>query len=397
MNGNVYRLLYSGGCTSTNFTAPVSLTVTPIAASFTQTPSALCAGGNTAQTISVTGGGTGVFSPVTGLYTDAAHTIPYTGTPVSTVYAFPGSTTTYSYVRTNGSCVSNAANITVTVNAALTGPAVIPATTAICANATGTVSATGISGDALTYQWQVNSVAAPATFTNLSNAAPYSGVTTPTLTITNPSGALSGLKYQLVVTSATCGTSITSNTTTLTVNTVPVVTVTASPNTSVSPTTPVVLTAAVSSATSPITYQWYLNNVLIPGANGATSTVNPNQPGDYTVSVVDANGCGASTSTPLNITVVPNPSAVLFISPSPNNGVFNVRYFNSKATPTATEGALLNVFDNKGSRVFTQRYTLTGPYTQMRVDLGVHGGGIYRVELSDNQGNRIQTGSVMVF
>ena len=396
MNGYNYRLVYSGACVGTSFTNAAALTVTPIAATFTQTPSALCAGGTTAQTINVTGGGTGVFTPNgagSGLFTDATHLIAYTGTAVTTVYAFPTATTTYTLVRTNGSCVSNPATVTVTVNAALAGTAVVPAATSICTNATGTITVTGVTGGGLTYQWQVSTTAVPA-FTNLTNTAPYTGVTTPTLTITNPAG-ISGNQYRVVVTSASCGTSATSNASTLTVNAIPVVTLSASPNSVTYPTSPVTLLAGVGSGTPPYTYQFLLNGATVATGTSSSYAVGSNAVGVYTVRVTDANGCVGVLSSP--VTVTGSASNVLFIYPSPNNGSFQVRYYNSAASTASNEFAIVNVFDSKGSRIFTGRYTLNGPYTQMNVVLGAHGNGLYRVELTNDKGDRLKTGTVMVF
>ncbi len=404
MNGYNYRLVYSNGCTGTSFTTVSTLVVNAIAATFTQAPTALCAGGSTAQLITVTGGGTGVFTPNgagSGLFTDAAHLIAYTGTAVTSVYAFPTAagqySATYTLVRTNGTCVSTPATVTVIANLPLSGPATIPAATAICANSTGTITATGITGGGLTYQWQVSTLAVPA-FTNLTNTAPYSGVTTTSLVITNPTAALTGNKYQLVVTSPSCaGSTITSNVTTLTVNPVPVVTIASAPGTSVSPTPAgaVTLAAVVSSATAPIQYQWFRNNVAIAGATAATYVAN--LAGTYSVSVTDANGCATATSTPFSITLTTTPSDILFIYPSPNNGSFVVRYYNPAATATITEYATVNVYDAKGSRVYTRRFPLNSAYTAMRVVMEAHGKGIYRVDLVNNNGDRLQTGSVMIF
>ncbi|MGI8733701.1 MAG: YDG domain-containing protein, partial [Pyrinomonadaceae bacterium] len=69
-----------------------------------------------------------------------------------------------------------------------------------------------------TVQWQVQ-IGGVGSFTNLSNVAPYSGVTTGTLTITSPTVSLSGNKYQAVFTNTCGGTqTATSNAATLTVN-----------------------------------------------------------------------------------------------------------------------------------------------------------------------------------
>jgi hypothetical protein len=66
------------------------------------------------------------------------------------------------------------------------------------ATVTFSISDTGVGN---TYQWQVNGGSG---FTNIAAAAPYSGVTTPTLTITSVSLGLSGNKYRCVVVGALC-------------------------------------------------------------------------------------------------------------------------------------------------------------------------------------------------
>ncbi|MGQ3085779.1 GEVED domain-containing protein [Flavobacterium sp.] len=58
---------------------------------------------------------TPTWSPVTGLYNDAAATIPYTGTLRSTVYAKPAVTTTYSATVNNGNGCSSTSQSVVTV------------------------------------------------------------------------------------------------------------------------------------------------------------------------------------------------------------------------------------------------------------------------------------------
>ncbi|HYH04995.1 MAG TPA: T9SS type A sorting domain-containing protein, partial [Bacillota bacterium] len=52
-----------------------------------------------------------------------------------------------------------------------------------------------------TYQWQAD---AGSGFSDLSNTAPYSGVQTSTLTITNTTPGLTGTKYRCVVTNNDC-------------------------------------------------------------------------------------------------------------------------------------------------------------------------------------------------
>ena len=98
------------------------------------------------------------FSPLTELYTDAGATTAYTGTPISTVYARPSVTRTYTASHTSAQGCTGTANVTVTVNQL---PAITvqpsPATQTVCPNfnVTYTVTATGTG---LTYQWRRNGV-----------------------------------------------------------------------------------------------------------------------------------------------------------------------------------------------------------------------------------------------
>lgn len=79
-------------------------------------------------------------------------------------------------------------------------------------NATFSVTATGSS---LTYQWQVDTGSG---FVNLVNGAPYSNVTTATMTITAAPITMSGYIYRCVITSAAPCSGATTNSSTLTVN-----------------------------------------------------------------------------------------------------------------------------------------------------------------------------------
>ncbi|RZJ65381.1 MAG: T9SS type A sorting domain-containing protein [Flavobacterium sp.] len=60
------------------------------------------------------------WSPTAGLFTDAAGTVPYTGTAANTVYAKPANTTVYTVTATNASSCVRTATTTVTVNQATT-------------------------------------------------------------------------------------------------------------------------------------------------------------------------------------------------------------------------------------------------------------------------------------
>jgi len=135
--------------------------------------------------------GTFLWSPAAGL----------SSTTTNPTAASPATTTTYTVVRTTvpGGCTGSA-NITINVNQR---PVVTsnPANVTACATSTVTFNATG-TGTGLSYQWQ-ESTNGGLSYTNLINVAPYSGVTTATLTITGVTAAMSGYRYRVVL-SGTC-------------------------------------------------------------------------------------------------------------------------------------------------------------------------------------------------
>ena len=141
-----------------------------------------------------------VWSPIAGLFTNAAATVAYayTGTPALTVYAKPSASTVYtaSATTTLGSCTrtSNTATITVTP---LAGGATSP-DQAICTNSASDITLTGSSGS---IQWY-----------SATNLAFTTGVTLiPTATTTTLTSALMGAitantYYRATVTNGTCTT-----------------------------------------------------------------------------------------------------------------------------------------------------------------------------------------------
>jgi subtilisin-like proprotein convertase family protein len=256
-----------------------------------------------------------IFTPITNLFTNAGATTPYiAGTPVTTVWTNAPVTTTYTATSTIAGC-TNTANVTVTVNQL---PAVTAQPVALAApicpgfNVTYTVGATGAG---LTYQWQL-SIDNGTTYNNLANAAPYSGVTTSSLLITNVATSMTNYRYRCVV-SGTCPPAATSNAVTLVVATAPVittnpanVTICANANTSFS-----VVAAGIP---TPTIYQWQVSTdggatwtnlttgtAFTPTFNitAAATTLSGNR-----YRCIVTNNCGQTvTSTAATLTVNPLP------------------------------------------------------------------------------------------
>lgn len=174
---------------------------------------------------SMTGGYDIVFSTPSGapvgwtfLWTPAGGLNSTTGNPVA---ASPMTTTTYTVVGTAPSGCQTSAAITITVN---DRPAVVnnPANVTACAGTNASFTVTG-AGAGLTYQWQV-STNGGGTYTNIANGPLYAGVTTPTLTITGVTTAMSTWRYRCVL-GGTCPPAANSTGAILTVTALPVVTI----------------------------------------------------------------------------------------------------------------------------------------------------------------------------
>ncbi|MEO6612015.1 MAG: immunoglobulin domain-containing protein, partial [Chitinophagaceae bacterium] len=233
-----------------------------------------------------------VFSPLTNLFTDAAATIAYTGTPTNTVWARPtAASTTYTATTTSAAGCSNSSSVTINLNfppVITTQPS--PATQTICPgfNVVYTVGATGAG---LTYQWRKNGV-------NLVNGGFISGVNTNTLTIATVSATDAG-SYDVVV-SGTCTPSpVISNAAVLIIATPP--TITTQPVAQiVCIGTNAVFTVVVAGAPLPNIFQWQVST------NGGTTWTDLTTNGSYT-----------------NTLTVPNPTAA-------NNGfLYRVRITNN--------------------------------------------------------------------
>ncbi len=174
-------------------------------------------------------------------------------------------------------------SITMTVNS-LTVINTQPVSQAVCAGANVTFNVAA-SGTALTYQWRKAGV-------NIS------GATSTSFTITGVTAANAG-NYDVVVT-GTCGT-VTSNTVTLTVNAVTVI--------SAQPVSQTVCSGSnvsfslIATGTA-LTYQWRKAGVNIGGAIAATFTINGTVAADAgTYDVIVTGTCGTVTSNSVNLTV----------------------------------------------------------------------------------------------
>jgi len=113
-----------------------------------------------------------------------------------------------------GTCsyTSNAATLTISCSG-IAAPTVADQTINYGSNATFTASVAGTN----TYQWQYSSDLG-VNWSDVPAAAPYSGSTTNTLTITAPTASYTGFKYRVAVTNTDCNVTVNSVAATLTIN-----------------------------------------------------------------------------------------------------------------------------------------------------------------------------------
>lgn len=285
--------------------------------------------------------------------------------------------TTYYRLRVtciNGPVVAYSNTVTLTVNQ----PAVItshPVTQTVCrgTSATFAVAATG----ALSYQWQIYDG------TNWNNVA---GATSPTITVNSANHPQNTNPYRVVVTGQ-CG-PVNSNYAVLYVNPLPTIHLNPSRTPELLPGQSVDITAvAVQGGGS---YVWYKNGSVMPGVSGnVLAGLTVTDAGTYHVIYTDPNGC---VNTSPSITVSALGSGNLFVYPSPNNGRFQVRFFNSEQ-----EAAHISVFDAKGALVYKRQYTTALPYTQLDVELNNMPSGNYLVMVNGGGGRLIGSKWITVY
>jgi hypothetical protein len=317
------------------------------------------------------------------------------GTPANNPRNFNGSLT---FLGTGpGTCQSPPRTVTVTVNTPTTLNASLPADQTICTDKVATFTASASGSGPFSYQWQV-STDFGNTFSNISNGGVYSGVNTATLTITAPPVSMSGYQYRVVVNGAAPCAAVNSRKAILTVNPLPVITI--SPlSSSLFPGMTATLTSTVT-PNAAASYTWIRDGVtltstspgVLSGIGTGTLKVDVDGMGTYSLRVTDVNGCTNTSAT--NAIVKDSASGRCFIYPNPTNGKFQVRYYSVAGNNSLPRGIV--VYDAKGDRVFVQNYAIGRPYDRMDVDMRAYGKGLYWVEIVDRNGNRLTMCRVVI-
>ena len=319
MSGNQYRCVVTGQCGSTNSNA-ATLTVN-VAPAVTTNPvsQAVCSG----SAVSFTAAGTGTPAPTfqwqvsttaVPAFTNIAGATNATYTIAATTLADNGNQ--YRCVLTNVCGSVNTTAATLTVNSSIT-VTTNPTSQTVC-EATNVSFSAAAAGSGLSYQWQV-STDGGATFNNVAAAAPYSGTTSATMTITGVPPTFNNYRYRCVITNGVCTPGITTAAT-LTVNTFP--SITSQPaNLTICEGAGATFSVGATTGVGTLTYQWQLSTnggstySNITGATNssfAQASVPVGQNG-YRFRVIVTAGCGSVTSTGAILTV--NAYPVITFSP----------------------------------------------------------------------------------
>ncbi|PZX94443.1 hypothetical protein DOS84_07430, partial [Flavobacterium aquariorum] len=245
-----------------------------------------------------------------------------------------GDTTYYAEAESSPGCVSTTRTatglITVTALPVITAQPVAPA--AVCAgNGTRTIDVTA-TGTSLTYQWRKNG-------TNLTNGAPYTNVTTASMSITNPAISENGASFDVIITDAQ-GCDVTSNAVALTVNALPAITAQPVAPAAVCPGTGTRNISVTATGTS-LSYQWRKNGTNLtngaPYTNVTTATMTITSPafsengGSFDVVVTNAAGC-TITSNAVVLTVNPSATNATLVTPNTPQNICNGSSINLNAT-----------------------------------------------------------------
>lgn len=323
--------------------------------------------------------------PTGTIFTDAAATVPYTGTPVTTVYVKPTVTSNYTVSFTTSTpCTSATTTIPVTVNTPVTGLAVAPATRSVCLGGSTTFSASTTGGSPVTYQWQ-RSTDNGLTWSNIT------GATSTTLTVSDVTSAMTGYRYRVVATAGTCGSVTSTSFGTLTVNPLPTVAISSSVvNLVPGRTTTITGTSTPAAATNG--WVWTLNGTVLTGASN-TQTANIDGLGTYQATVTDVNGCVNTSNT---LVIGAEASDKLWIYPNPTTGAFQVRlYYGSDAA----EKRIVSVYSPNGQLITSREFDLnyrSAPYQSMAFDLSGMARGTYVVKVAHKYSGKVISGLLLV-
>ena len=347
-SGNYSVIVTNGsGCSATSSITTVTVHPPPNVAC-TPPSSSFCVGDSVQLT--ATGANSYYWTPSTGLSASAGNAV--TASPIVT--------TTYTIIGVVALGCTNTTSITVVVNP-LPTVTCTPASPAICIGDSVNLTANGAS----IYTWMPS--------TGLSTSTGSNVIATPIVTSTYILKGISSLG---------CTDTIA---VTITINPLPPI--------------PIITQSGSNLASSVVSgNQWYLNNSIIIGAT--SQNYPPTQSGNYSLVVIDSNGCSAS-SVVFNYTItsmdVSNRSgSEIVIYPNPNDGKFKISFGQSElvfVSRILKQGCLAEarvqhdifIYNMLGEKVFQS--SSLNRQTSNEIDLSASPKGIYFVKIYDGYEN----------
>ena len=399
MNGNYYRLeIKTTTCAATVYTTPALLTVNTVAVIGTQpAPQQACI--PQTATFNVAATGTGLtyqwqmaLAATPTVFTDISGATNASYTTGASVLSMNGNLYRVSILSTCGAgvaTVSNAALLTVTNPVSIT---LQPINLSGCIGDNYTFNSTATSpGNNITYQWQSSATGAAGSFTNIPGATgTLLATANAPLLLPNAPATINGRFYRVYY-SVPCGTGISADTSAiakLTMSNKPAVVLTLPATTNVNAAINQGLFTTISPANATGIFTWTKDAQVIPNTTASTFITLPvDAKGSYIVKLKDPiTGCEAVSNT-VTVTNADNiANGRVFVYPNPATTSIDVRYnFND----VGSAGASVNIYDEKGAKVFTQLFSQLNTSGRMRINVSNLRPATYIVYVMDASGKKL--------
>ena len=177
-------------------------------------------------------------------------------------------------------------------------------------------------------------------------------------------------------------------TVTVTANPLPIVTLSSSPLlTALLPGQTALLTASVNPPGN-YGFAWQKDGIDIQNTS-PTLTVGYNDIGVYSVTASSVSNCSGTSNT---VKVSDSTITHLYIYPNPNDGQFNISYYD----PTGSLSGTAVVFDSKGARVLAKAFVVIQQGQVISVDLRSMASGVYVLVLYNSSGKSIWVERIVV-
>jgi len=277
--------------------------------------------------------------------------------------------------------VSNAVGIT-----AIAGLQILthPQNVTVCSGTDVVFNTTAtVPGTTPLYQWQVNR-------NDGAGFISINGAVTNTLSLSNVVTAMNGYQYRCLVFNPNCTSPTPGNVATLSVNPSPAITISAAPYNNLLPGLQTTLSASVIGGTAPYFYRWYLNNALLPGFISSALAIDFRNPGNYRAEVSDARGCVGQSNI---VIITDSASNKFFIFPNPARSLVEFAFYNPGGQSVNWQ---LSIFNSSGMKVLQDAVFNAGYYPRMIKNVTTWARVVYLVVLTDNAGNILGKGKLLV-